>query len=207
MNIIDYIKGARRGKAAHQFEYDLMRDPFLAEAMEGYDQVRGDHAEIIAKLQKKVSRKAKRRHFRQPKFIWSSIVAATSLVAFIAFYFLAGFHLGNKRGLKNNGSVKTEEALQKTVPGQSAQPEVGFAAYETYVRQNVPPTIVHKCVAQTNAEAKIRLEFSTDAAGRPQNLHKVLGICPELDALVVRLVENGAPWTPGQAHVVYEISF
>jgi hypothetical protein len=93
MNIFEYIKGTKRGKSAHEFEENLMRDPFLAEAMEGYDKVRGNHELIIAKLQKKVSRKTKRKKFKHPKFIWSGIAASIAIVAFIAFYFTAGFHL------------------------------------------------------------------------------------------------------------------
>ena len=93
MNILDYIKGPKRGKPAHEFEEKLMRDPFLAEAMEGYKKVKGNHDLIIARLQKQIAKKAKRRRFRQPMFIWSSIASAVAVVAFIAFFFLGGFHL------------------------------------------------------------------------------------------------------------------
>ncbi|MBP1619192.1 MAG: hypothetical protein H6Q14_3019 [Bacteroidetes bacterium] len=102
MNILDYIKGSKKGKSAQKFEQQLMRDPFLAEAMEGYEKVKGNHSLIIARLQKQVSKKAKRKRFRHPMFIWSTITSAVAIVAFIAFFFLGGFHL-HFRGQKQLG--------------------------------------------------------------------------------------------------------
>ena len=36
MKLSDYIRGFRKGKEAHRLEIEAMRDPFLADALEGY---------------------------------------------------------------------------------------------------------------------------------------------------------------------------
>lgn len=37
MKLLDYIRGTRKGKEAHRLQKEAMRDPFLADAMDGYD--------------------------------------------------------------------------------------------------------------------------------------------------------------------------
>ena len=54
MNLFRYIKGLRHGKDAHYVELEAMKDPFLSEALEGYDAVEGDHLKRIILLQRKV---------------------------------------------------------------------------------------------------------------------------------------------------------
>ena len=55
MRLSDYIQGLRKGKEAHRLEKESMKDPFLADAMDGYHQVEGDHEEQINKLRMKVN--------------------------------------------------------------------------------------------------------------------------------------------------------
>ena len=55
MKLLDYIRGLRKGKEAHRLEKESMKDPFLADAMDGYHQVEGDHDEQINKLRMKVN--------------------------------------------------------------------------------------------------------------------------------------------------------
>ena len=55
MKLLDYIRGLRKGKEAHRLEKESMKDPFLADAMDGYHQVEGDHEEQINKLRMKVN--------------------------------------------------------------------------------------------------------------------------------------------------------
>lgn len=83
MNLLNYIKGFRKGKEARRIEVDAMRDPFLAEAIEGFDSVKGDHAARIAAMQKQVSVRTKPRSGS----IWiSSIVSAAAVALFILYF-------------------------------------------------------------------------------------------------------------------------
>lgn len=55
MKLLDYIRGLRKGKEAHRLEKESMKDPFLADAMDGYSQVEGNHEEQIEKLRMQIS--------------------------------------------------------------------------------------------------------------------------------------------------------
>ena len=56
MKLLDYIRGLRKGKEAHRLEkMSRLQDPFLADAMDGYNQVEGNHEQRIEKLRMQVS--------------------------------------------------------------------------------------------------------------------------------------------------------
>lgn len=85
MKFLDYIRGKRSGKDAHSLEYDAMSDPFLADAMEGYDSVRGSHADKIAEMQNRIS--APTKSGKNNFGAWKIAVAASILIAFVGGYF------------------------------------------------------------------------------------------------------------------------
>lgn len=58
MKPTDYIKGDRRGREAHDLELDAMRDPFLAEALEGLENTDGDHAAATDALGRRIAARA-----------------------------------------------------------------------------------------------------------------------------------------------------
>jgi hypothetical protein len=41
MNFKDYIQGKRHGREANQIEHEAMNDPFLQDAIDGFDNVQG----------------------------------------------------------------------------------------------------------------------------------------------------------------------
>ena len=61
MKLLDYIRGLRKGKEAHRLEKESMKDPFLADAMDGYGQVEGNHEQRIGQLRMQVSAHAKKK--------------------------------------------------------------------------------------------------------------------------------------------------
>lgn len=86
MRLSDYIQGLRKGKEAHRLEKESMKDPFLADAIDGYNQVEGNHEQRIEQLQIQISaRSTKKRNTYA--IIWS--VAACLVIGFgISSYFL-----------------------------------------------------------------------------------------------------------------------
>mgnify|MGYP000862261547 CR=1 FL=1 len=54
MSLLNYIRGLRKGKEAHRLEKEAMQDSFLADALDGYQQVGGNHEEQIEKLRMQV---------------------------------------------------------------------------------------------------------------------------------------------------------
>ena len=86
MRLSDYIQGLRTGKEAHRLEKESMKDPFLADAIDGYNQVEGNHEQRIEQLRIQISaRSTKKRNTYA--IIWS--VAACLVIGFgISSYFL-----------------------------------------------------------------------------------------------------------------------
>ena len=86
MRLSDYIQGLRKGKEAHRLEKESMKDPFLADAIDGYNQVEGNHEQRIEQLRIQISaRSTKKRNTYA--IIWS--VVACLVIGFgISSYFL-----------------------------------------------------------------------------------------------------------------------
>lgn len=92
MKLLDYIRGLRKGKEAHRLEKESMKDPFLADAMDGYSQVEGNHEERIEKLRMQISTHATKnkkslKNKNSYAIIWS-IAACLVIGIGISTYFL-----------------------------------------------------------------------------------------------------------------------
>ena len=64
MKLIDYIQGKRRGKEANELEREAMNDPFLLDAIDGFDAVPGDHLSAMQDLEYQLQQKATKRKQR-----------------------------------------------------------------------------------------------------------------------------------------------
>lgn len=76
MNLLDYIRGNRKGKNAHELEKEAMKDPFLSDALEGYQKNPGDHERNLQEMQDLVTSE-KKENFASFHY-WS--IAASILV-------------------------------------------------------------------------------------------------------------------------------
>ena len=86
MKLLDYIRGLRKGKEAHRLEKESMQDPLLADAMDGYNQVEGNHEQRIEKLRMQVSAHSAKKKSTYA-ITWS--IAACLIIGFgISSYFL-----------------------------------------------------------------------------------------------------------------------
>ena len=92
MKLLDYIRGLRKGKEAHRLEKESMKDPFLADAMDGYGQVEGNHEQRIGQLRMQVSARAtKKRNLSKKQNSYAvtwSIAACLVIGIGISSYFL-----------------------------------------------------------------------------------------------------------------------
>ena len=101
MRLIDYIFGSRRGRDANAVEKEALTDPFLADAIDGYDAVYGDHADRLAALGQDVARRAGRsRRSRSARrvVLWVSGAAAMVAVAIVAVMFFVPRESGDPYG-------------------------------------------------------------------------------------------------------------
>ncbi|MBK5722368.1 hypothetical protein JGH11_15945 [Dysgonomonas sp. Marseille-P4677] len=125
MKFLDYINGQRRGKDAHRIEKSSMRDPFLYEAIEGFDSIDDNHIERISNIQKRL--KAKNKTVRNNQ-IWQTAAAVVFIVG-LGGYFLTDYH---KSGLHAQ-ELSNSAIIEVYVP-------------ETYYAENITT------IAQKNSE-------------------------------------------------------
>ncbi|MDR2145566.1 MAG: TonB family protein [Tannerella sp.] len=91
MNIFQYIQGNRKGKEINHLEKEAMKDPFLADALEGFDSVKNEtHASRIKKMRANVSKQTGlKKHLA---FQYWSAAATVLLIVGIGGYFLLNTH-------------------------------------------------------------------------------------------------------------------
>lgn len=87
MKLLNYLQGLRKGKEAHRLEKEAMQDPFLADAMEGYDGTKENPTHRIEALRKQVSVRSARK--KQHRAIGWSIAACLLLGVGMTTFFLS----------------------------------------------------------------------------------------------------------------------
>lgn len=144
MKLLDYIRGLRKGKEAHRLEKESMQDPFLADAMDGYNQVEGNHEQRIEKLRMQVSaHSAKKKNTYA--ITWS--IAACLVIGFgISSYFLF-----LKKSMTDEVFIAEESVPAKlpeaATPATPTNPATPAAP--------VTPTTPRKEIAQAATKVKI----------------------------------------------------
>ena len=87
---MSYIRGDRKGKAAHELERKAMQDPFLSEALDGYDDADvQDTDKRLFRLQERVSRRTRKR--RIP--IYGAVAAVLLLSLSVSIYLFTRYEL------------------------------------------------------------------------------------------------------------------
>lgn len=87
MRPVDYIRSDRRGRAAHDLETEALRDPLLAEALEGFDAVDDDHAAAVEALRRRIARS------NRPSGLQPAIRRIAAVAAMLALVLTAGMLL------------------------------------------------------------------------------------------------------------------
>ena len=133
MKLLDYIRGLRKGKEAHRLEKESLKDVFLADAMDGYTQVKGNHEKQIEKLRKQITARSTSKKKRYA-ITWS-IAACLVIGSGISSYFLY---------LKNNLSedvLITKESIQPTIQAPITPKEIiASAPTRESQKDSVPDT-------------------------------------------------------------------
>lgn len=103
MKLLDYIRGARKGKEAHRLEKEAMRDPFLADALEGYSRVGNGADEQIEELRRRIRVRAVRK--RNHAVVWS--IAASLLIGVC----IGSYFLFQEKPLSDEARMAMEQAV------------------------------------------------------------------------------------------------
>lgn len=103
MKLLDYIREARKGKEAHRLEKEAMRDPFLADALEGYSRVGNGADEQIEELRRRIRARAVRK--RNHAVVWS--IAASLLIGVC----IGSYFLFQEKPLSDEARMAMEQAV------------------------------------------------------------------------------------------------
>lgn len=85
-NLIQYIQGSRKGKDAHRLEKEAMKDPFLSDALDGFQAVEGNHVESIEEMRRRISRRT--RSHRDSITKWSIAASLLICLGFGSYFWL-----------------------------------------------------------------------------------------------------------------------
>ena len=121
MKIWRYIQGTRKGKEAHHIEKEAMKDPFLADALEGYEKTQGNHQREVAKLQKEITRLQKRGKKRsinkKPNHLKAWSIAAGILIVIGA----GTWFILNDSPISKDIQTITESEMLTDIPAASGE--------------------------------------------------------------------------------------
>lgn len=135
MKLLDYIRGTRKGREAHRLQKEAMRDPFLADAMDGYDGAGESQEQQIELLRRRITMRVKKK--QNHAFAWS--VAASLLLGVC----LGGYFLFQKDKLPEETLMALEQLHRDTIlqtPSQiPAEEEVKLA--KTLEKDSMRPLI------------------------------------------------------------------
>ena len=115
MRLIDYIQGKRRGKDANRLERAAMSDPFLQEALDGFDAIAGNHAPIINQLEKKFSQPAISLQRSKKTLYYWSVAASVLLVVGVGVYLFFGNTKDTASLIAINQTNEREEEISADV--------------------------------------------------------------------------------------------
>lgn len=85
-SLMQYIQGSRKGKEAHRLEKEAMKDPFLSDALDGYQAVEGNHVESIEEMRRRISRRT--RSHRNSITKWSIAASLLICLGFGSYFWL-----------------------------------------------------------------------------------------------------------------------
>jgi len=88
MSLWSYIQGKRYGEEAHQLEEDAMSDPFLQDAIDGYDRVNDRPFYYLRKIEKRLSKKQTERKLRSLQE-WGIVAVILLLICVTVFFFVS----------------------------------------------------------------------------------------------------------------------
>ncbi len=149
MSLKDYIQGKRHGKEANQLEREAMNDPFLQDAIEGFDSVQGNHLDIIEQLEHKIEKKRSQKNF-YIRYAVLSTAAMLALVLGISVFFRPSeipSPIAKKTVTRiDSDSVKPQNTLQDIAANQKTDKKV------TAKEMTFPPAPVKVETRDANVE-------------------------------------------------------
>ena len=178
MNLNQYIRGQRKGKEINRLEKEAMRNAFLADAMGGYDKIKGKHERRITSLRNRISLKTKQKSFVLR--YWSMAAGIFLLLGIGGLFFFQ-----NPDFQTINQEIVLEEKMLSEIPIET----------NAIILQN--EISANKTIYDENGKkinGTVKLSFSVDENGQAYGIVVVKSLAPAADAEAIRLVDGFLGW-------------
>ena len=165
MRLKDYIRGKRRGKAANRLEREAMSDPFLHDALEGFDAVAGDHLSVIERLETKYTHSAAvPRRNRTVYFYWSAAASVLLLIGFSAYFFLESPEKTTSTIAMNQPDENLPVESMESQPEQTEKPqqEMPVVARMSQKMTHIPAEIPESDEWREVSDATVEIDIGAD---------------------------------------------
>ncbi len=197
-----YLSGDLEPELMHQLEKQAIDDPFMWEAMEGYDTV-ADPAHDLSLLQSSLHKRIA--HLQEQKenffFSWQRMsIAATASVMFIAAGILFWMNVNRSDAIRKNSERQVEvnlsshediksEIYSSFSSGSAIQPVIGWDKYQIYLKENL-----RKAEIEPGQKGSVFLSFKINKKGEAVDFVILKGLTPASNAEAIRLVKDGPAW-------------
>ena len=152
MKLLDYIRGLRKGKEAHRLEKESMKDPFLADAMDGYSQVEGNHEERIEKLRMQISAHTAK-HTNSSKRKNSYAVTWSIAACLVSGIGISTYFLFLKKSMTDNVFIAKEDIPSAVFEPVTPKEEISSLT-EAKMKQDSTHEVIVKQADKKNIVAK-----------------------------------------------------
>ena len=180
MNIFKYIRGSRKGKEINRLEREAMEDPFLADALEGYDKIHGDHEARIKRIQDKIS--AQTRSSNNVFRYWAVAASILLIIGMGGGYFLWNeFNQSKKMLVAESSSILLDKAGSENLEEKKA-PDSSKMDYapKIYAEMDDKQPVKKKEAEFDNLTSDLQQEKGVDIKDLTE--HKVIVEAPKTSA-------------------------
>jgi len=172
MSLKNYIQGKRQGKNANQLEREAMNDPFLQDAIDGFDSVQGEHLPVIEELERQIAQKTTKRprHYR----IWI-FGAAASLALLLGISTLMNNQARVERQVAKQKIENQIDSLKQIAVARDtfgAEKQLAVDMHKSDVKSTFsrPKVVAKERVTQESSTDEIKLELSS----QPESISSAL---------------------------------
>lgn len=196
-----YVSGNLEHDMMHELEKRAMDDPFLWDALEGFEQVENP-AHDLSLLQSNLHERIA--HLQEQResffFSWQRIsIAATASVLFILAGILFWMNV-SRRNVNSSGerhvevNLSTHESIKTEIyssvnSGSAIQPVNGWDNYQVYMKKNL-----RRAGLEPDLKGSVFLSFRLNDKGHPVDIAILKGLSKSSNEEAVRLVKEGPLW-------------
>ncbi len=190
MKFRSYIQGDKRGREANRLEREAMEDPFLADAIEGFEKANEQNVRRIADIRRNIKYRTRRRH----SFIRNFSIAASVLLCL-------GFGIWFLSEVNDKSQADTIALSESTATPEEemiAQPQTELSRQQTQQKRlqqesvPAPPALVIEEESEMQSQESEEISIQDDAQAEKSTV-EILKVDEDADDSILELDETVVP--------------